>query len=630
MYISGGTSGNYITGMSSGMDVDTLVKNLMDAERVSYDSYYQEQQYYKWQLEAYQEVTSSVKTFQDTYLDYSNPSNNLLSASAYMDYNCESTDNSISTMVTNSSKADNQYILEVDQIATSSSIESDTTVSKAIEASQSVDYNLLDNQYITLILDGTEKQVLIKDNDNSSDITLEDIQTSIDDAFGEGKIVVSDVSGKLTLDTVDGSGSHELALSGADDVMMSLGFEADDFLSNRLDTIQSLKDISESLYTPFNFDIDGMITMTINNVLFEFAKETSLDQMMKSINSDSEAGVTMTYDALSDTFNMTADETGAGTTIIIEETESNFLTSTGLTTIEAGSDAVLTINGETVVRSDNTFEVDGVTFTVSDVTTSPVTLNVELNSEQIYETIANFVEEYNNMITSIQAELKEERDYDYEPLTQVQKDEMSDDEIEQWEEEAKVGLLSNDQILEDMLNEMRQALYMPVEGCELTLADIGIRTESYENGGQLIIDDTLLLSVIADTPESVVELFTQPSDTYPGTTAGRSLNASEFEVKQQEEGLMFRLYDISEKYVSTTSDTNGNTGLLIEKCGFHDDYTELSSSMYRQLEEMENRLLEMEDDLEEKEENYYSEFSVMETYISQMNSQLQMIQSWFT
>lgn len=630
MYISGGTSGNYITGMSSGMDVDTLVKNLMDAERVSYDSYYQEQQYYKWQLEAYQEVTSSVKTFQDTYLDYSNPSSNLLSASAYMDYNCESTDNSISAMVTNSSKADNQYILEVDQIATSSSIESDTTVSKAIEASQSVDYNLLDNQYITLILDGTEKQVLIKDNDNSSDITIEDIQTSIDDAFGEGKIVVSDVSGKLTLDTVDGSGSHELALSGADDVMMSLGFEADDFLSNRLDTIQSLKDISESLYTPFNFDIDGMITMTINNVLFEFAKETSLDQMMKSINSDSEAGVTMTYDALSDTFNMTADETGAGTTIIIEETESNFLTSTGLTTIEAGSDAVLTINGETVVRSDNTFEVDGVTFTVSDVTTSPVTLNVELNSEQIYETIANFVEEYNNMITSIQAELKEERDYDYEPLTQVQKDEMSDDEIEQWEEEAKVGLLSNDQILEDMLNEMRQALYMPVEGCELTLADIGIRTESYENGGQLIIDDTLLLSVIADTPESVVELFTQPSDTYPGTTAGRSLNASEFEVKQQEEGLMFRLYDISEKYVSTTSDTNGNTGLLIEKCGFHDDYTELSSSMYRQLEEMENRLLEMEDDLEEKEENYYSEFSVMETYISQMNSQLQMIQSWFT
>lgn len=627
MYISGGTSGNYITGMSSGMDVDTLVKNLMDAERVSYDSYYQEQQYYKWQLEAYQEVTSSVKTFQDTYLDYSNPSNNLLSASTYMDYNCESTDNSVSAMVTNSSQADNQYILEVDQIASSSFIESDTTVSKAIEASQSVDYNSLENHYITLTLDGTEKQVLIKDNDNSSDITLEDIQTSIDDAFGAGKILVSDVSGTLTLDTVDGSGSHELSLAGADDVMMSLGFEADDFLSNRLDTTQSLKDISESLYTPFNFDIDGMVTMTINDVLFEFAEETSLDQMMDSI---SEAGVTMTYDALSDTFNMTADETGAGTTIRIEETGSNFLTSTGLRTIEAGSDAVLTINGEKLVRSDNTFEVDGVTFTVSDVTTSPVTLNVELNSEQIYETIENFVEEYNTMIISIQAELKEERDYDYEPLTQAQKDEMSDDEIEQWEEEAKVGLLANDQILEDMLNEMRQALYMPVEGCELTLADIGITTESYENGGQLIIDDTLLLSVIADTPESVVELFTQTSDTYPGTTAGRSLNASEFEVKLEEEGLMFRLYDISEKYVSITSDTNGNTGLLVEKCGFHDDYTELSSSMYRQLEEMENRLLEMEDDLEEKEENYYSEFSVMETYISQMNSQLQMIQSWFT
>lgn len=629
MYISGGTSGNYITGMSSGMDVDTLVKNLMDAERVSYDSYYQDQQYYQWELEAYQEVTSSVKTFQDDYFNYANPSNNLLSTSTYMDYNCESTDSSISAMVTNSSQADEQYILEVQQIATSASIESDTTVSKAIEGSQSVDYNSLEGQYITVTLDGTEKQVLIKDNDNSSDITMDDIQTSIDDAFGDGKILVSETDNKLSLDTVDGSGSHELELAGEDDVMISLGFEEGDSLSNRLDTIQSLKVISESLETPFNFDLDGMVTMTINNVLFEFDELTSLDQMMKTISSDSEAGVTMTYDALSDTFNMTADESGAGSTIVIEETESNFLTSTGLTTIEEGKDAIATVNGEKVVRSDNTFEVDGVTFTVSDVTTSPETINVQLNSDQIYETITTFVEEYNSMITAIQAELKEERDYDYEPLTQAQKDEMSDDEIEEWEEQVKVGLLSNDSILEDMLNEMRIALYSPVEGCELTLADIGITTESYENGGKLIIDESKLLAVIEDTPESVVELFTNPSETYSVTTEGRSLNASEFEVKLQEEGLMFRLYDISEMYVSTVADENGNKGILVEKCGFHDDYSELSSSMYSQLEEMESRLLEMEDDLTEKEENYYAEFSVMETYLSQMNSQLQMIQSWF-
>lgn len=629
MYISGSTSGNYITGMASGMDVDTMVKNLMDAERVSYDSYYQEKQYYQWKLEAYQEVTSSVKSFQDEYFNYINPSNNLLSASTYMDYNCESSSNSVSAIVVDSNKVDYQYFLEVQQKATSASIESDTSISKFIQGSQPVDYNLIEGQYITLTLDGTEKQIMIEDQDGSMDLTIEDIQTSIDEAFGEGKIFVSDASGKLELDTVNGSGSHHLTISADDPVMTSLGFVEGDSLSNRLDISQTLKEVSGGLNDSFNFDMDGMVTISINDVLFEFDEETSLEQMMQSISNDVEAGVVMTYDSLADAIYIIADNTGAGSTIVIEETESNFLMSAGLTTIEEGQDAIATVNGEKVVRSGNTFEVEGVTFTVNDVTASPVTINVELNTEQIYETITNFVEEYNNMITSIQSELDEERDYDYEPLNQAQKDEMSEDEIEHWEEQAKVGLLSSDSILEDMLNDMRKALYAPVEGCELTLADIGITTSSYENGGMLTIDDSKLQAALKETPQSVVELFTKTSETYPGTTAGRNLNSSEFELRQQEEGLMFRLYDISEMYVSTVSDNNGNKGLLVEKCGFHDDYTELSSSMYNQLESMENRLLEMEDELTLKEENYYSVFSKTETYISQMNAQIQMIQSWF-
>jgi flagellar hook-associated protein 2 len=51
--------------------------------------------------------------------------------------------------------------------------------------------------------------------------------------------------------------------------------------------------------------------------------------------------------------------------------------------------------------------------------------------------------------------------------------------------------------------------------------------------------------------------------------------------------------------------------------------------MYKHLEDMEDKLTEMEDELNQKETDYYMEFSRMETYISQMNSQMQMIQSWF-
>ena len=51
--------------------------------------------------------------------------------------------------------------------------------------------------------------------------------------------------------------------------------------------------------------------------------------------------------------------------------------------------------------------------------------------------------------------------------------------------------------------------------------------------------------------------------------------------------------------------------------------------MYLTLKDMEEKTLTMETDLEDKEESYYLEFSYMETYISDMNSQMEMIQSWF-
>ncbi len=135
--------------------------------------------------------------------------------------------------------------------------------------------------------------------------------------------------------------------------------------------------------------------------------------------------------------------------------------------------------------------------------------------------------------------------------------------------------------------------------------------------------------MIDESPQDVVELFTKQSEDYPGTS-NRTLDSVELETRYNEEGLMFRLYDITETYISSTSDNNGNKGLLIEKCGFSDDFSEISSTMYERLSDLEDKLLDMEDDLTEKEEQYYSKFSVMETYMSDMNSQLQMVQSWFT
>ena len=628
MYISGSSSGNYITGMVSGMDVDTMVKNLMDAERVSYDSKYQEIQYYEWKLEAYQEQTSALNAFQSSYFDYTNPETNLLSESTFMSYTCESSDSSISAEVLDSDKVEDQYTIDVLQKATTANIEGQTDISSSICGSRAIDYTSLEGQVLSVELDGVEKDITISDLDASGDISIDDIQLSLDETFGSGKLLASDGSGNFDLDTVTDSGSHEVSISG-DEALTSLGFESTDVLSNRITTTKSLEDISNAMQTPFSFDEDGMITMTINNVLFEFESSTSLDNMIDTISDDSDADVTMTYDVLNDAFKIEADETGAGSTLVISEEGSDFLSSTGLTTINDGQDVIVTVNGEKIVRSDNNIEVDGISFSITDITTSTVTIDINLETDAIYDTVVDFVTSYNALIESIQGDVDEEKDYDYYPLTDAQKEEMSDDEVESWEAQVKVGILANDSLLEDMLTEMRQALYTPIEGLELTLADLGIKTDTYESGGILTIDESVLMEMIDESPQDVVELFTKQSEDYPGTS-NRTLDSVELETRYNEEGLMFRLYDITETYISSTSDNNGNKGLLIEKCGFSDDFSEISSTMYERLSDLEDKLLDMEDDLTEKEEQYYSKFSVMETYMSDMNSQLQMVQSWFT
>lgn len=621
MYISGSSSGNYITGMTSGMDIDTMVKNIMDAERIHYDEKHRDKQYLEWQMQAYQDSASTVKDFQDEYFNFLSADSNMLSSSTYMNYECTSDNSYVSATVSNSDMANTQYLMSVSQIASSAQMTSDSSVSQGINARNAADYDALVGEEIEVTLDGTVRNITIVDND---------LQGALDDAFGANKILVTDTAGVISFDTVADSGSHELSLSMTEEAKINMGFEEDTILSNRIDPTKSLKEVSTMMNTPFDFDADGMLSLEINGVDFEFSESASLEHMMETINSNEEADVVMTYDPINDSFAISSNSTGAGSTLLISEEGSNFLTSAGLTTLEAGQDMIADLDGNKVVRSDNSFEYDGVVFTATGVTTEPVVIDINLNSDQLYDTITGFVEDYNSMIASIQSELDEERDYDYDPLTQAEKDDMTEEEITTWEEQVQVGIIGNDDMLENMLEEMRVALYTPVQGTDLTLSMIGITTDSYENGGELIIDEEKLKAALEDDPESVVTLFSNPSSTHPGTSSARTLTNEEKAVRYEEEGLMYRLYDISETYVSTTSDSNGNKGLLVEKSGFTDDYTEINSSMYGQIEDLEDRLYEMEQSLEEKEENYYAEFSVMETYLSEMNSQMEMIQSWFT
>src|SRR5699024_11006388 len=110
------------------------------------------------------------------------------------------------------------------------------------------------------------------------------------------------------------------------------------------------------------------------------------------------------------------------------------------------------------------FTVAGMTITLKDTTDQVVTLSATTDTDKVVDTITEFVEEYNELIDFVNGKLTEDRHRDYRPLTEEQKEALSDREIEKWEEKARSGLLRNDQALRTPFDRMRLDVYSAVSG----------------------------------------------------------------------------------------------------------------------------------------------------------------------
>lgn len=116
------------------------------------------------------------------------------------------------------------------------------------------------------------------------------------------------------------------------------------------------------------------------------------------------------------------------------------------TSVQAGQNAKLTINGVATERSTNSFTVSGLNVTLLEETNGEtITIDTTRDTDKVYEGIKSFVDAYNKLIGDLNTKISEEASFrKYPPLTSAQKKDMSDREIELWEEKAKTGLLRND------------------------------------------------------------------------------------------------------------------------------------------------------------------------------------------
>ena len=257
------------------------------------------------------------------------------------------------------------------------------------------------------------------------------------------------------------------------------------------------------------------------------------------------------------------------------------------TTAENGE---LIFNGITVDNlTTNKTTVNGLTINLVKEGTSTIT--VQSDTEKPMELFKSLVEKYNETIENIEKKLIEKRYPDYTPLTDEQKEAMTDKEIEMWEEKSKSGLLRNDPVLKNALNDLRRAFMDPVVGIAdgniSLLSDIGISTGEWRDGGKLIIDEEKLKVALTNNPDEVMELFTKT-----------------------ENGIGDRVYQELNDVIKSLSDRAGDPKYSID-----------NSTLTKRINEMNGEISRWQERLVKVEDRYWRQFTAMEKALSQMNSQ---------
>ena len=352
---------------------------------------------------------------------------------------------------------------------------------------------------------------------------------------------------------------------------------------------------------------------------FIVSSEDSLNTVMSNVN-NSKLGVSMFYDSYSGEMTLTRTETGKFGTLNSSyqmQGEGSFIKDTlrfdfsnGL--VQSGQNAEFTINGISTQRSTNSFDISGVTYTIKQTfgtendannpgIDSPVIVNVSNNNSDIYDNIKSFVDKYNELISTMQSKIGEERNRDYEPLTGEEKEALSESQIEKWEKIAKTGLLRNDTTLSSALSNMRLNFSSIVVNSEIsslynTLSEIGITTTSnYLEGGKLEIDEVKLKAAIEADPNSVEQLF------------------------RGENGIVQKL-----------TDTVNNTMENIKLKAGNSFSTNQTFTLGRELDSVGDRISSLQDRLEQMENRYWKQFTAMETAIQRANEQYASLSSFFS
>ena len=381
-------------------------------------------------------------------------------------------------------------------------------------------------------------------------------------------------------------------------------------------------------------------------------ESSTIGELVNAIKNETEGAVTAKFDELTGKFSIQTTTTGLGSTLKIEDTNnalSNLKISESDKNVNKnGQDALVAIKEPgsdkyvTSTQSSNNFTVNGMSYIISDInstvditgsgievdansTDSPVSISVTQDTSKVHDLISSFIDKYNNLVGEIQDKLNEKKDYDYKPLTDSQKEEMSDTDITNWENKAKQGILRNDDNLQQLLNDLTSAFNTPVvDSSGKSISSfyfgsigsnaLGIDTsDDYSQGAKLsITDDQQFTDIITNHIDDIMKLFTTTSDSKDTAT------------KFNESGIFERINHIINNNVGVIG-TTLNSGTLTKYANLQDDYSVTGGSgtgtLPDQIYQKQLLINTLTERMNADQTKYYNQFTQLEVAMEQLNAQ---------
>ncbi|MBQ8166066.1 MAG: flagellar filament capping protein FliD, partial [Lachnospiraceae bacterium] len=529
-----------MTGLISGMDTEGMVKELVQASSSKVDKVKKEKQKLEWKQEAWQDLNTKIYNF------YKGELFNFKSSGTYNTKKATSGDESKVKVSAGANAPSGSHTVSVKQLASSAyltgaSIKSDkayvsysdiTTATKFADMTDA-DGNSLSLEGKTISISSSYKNEDGQQISESIEFTLGGSEANSVASLDElnSKLAANEhfkglkatmVDGKITFTNSTGKENKDFAMEGktfdisADALGLNgeLGFKTDKD-AEKHPTLESTLDANyKKEFTGADINKSTKLTdigikvgtsFSVNGKDFVVDDKTTIISLTEEL---SKMGVGASFDANHGRFYINSSKSGEANNFELTSSDKDALDILGLgadaVKVDA-QDAIIEYNGVEYSGASNTFEINGLTITAQSVTgkydkatgaftdDAPISIGVTQDTDKMYDSIKNFVNKYNELVEEM-SKLYNEKKTDYEPLTDEEKTQLSDKQIEKWEEKAKAGLLRRDSTIDKLLSNMRNILNKSVEVTmadgskqNFTLASLGIVTGDYTENGKLHI-----------------------------------------------------------------------------------------------------------------------------------------------